>query len=81
MVDIACLIGTRIRELRKEKGIVSQEELASKAGVHRTFVGRVERGDTRITVTSLERILIGLNVSWAEFFEPFNDVGSHSNPE
>lgn len=64
-------IGARIRDLRKGAGISSQESLADKAGVHRTYVGRLERGETGVTVESLAAILAPLGVSLAEFFEPF----------
>ena len=46
-------IGQRIRELRLEAGISSQESLAHKAGVHRTYVGRLERGESGVTVEAL----------------------------
>ncbi len=64
-------IGRRLRELRSEAGITSQEKLAERAGVHRTYIGRVERGESGITVDSLAAILAPLDISLATFFEPF----------
>ncbi len=67
-------IGQRIRELRLEAGISSQESLAHKAKVHRTYVGRLERGESGVTVEALAAILAALGVSLGEFFKPFTKV-------
>ena len=71
--DLSCRIGNRVRELRTAQGIPSQEELGELAGLHRTFIGRVERGETNITIDSLARILRALSVTLSEFFAPFTD--------
>ena len=42
------------------------------AGVHRTYVGRLERGETGVTVESLAAILAPLGVGLGEFFQPFS---------
>lgn len=55
-------IGTAVRLLRKKKGI-SQENLAEAAGLHRTYVGMIERGEKNITVLSATRIAKALGVS------------------
>ena len=67
-------IGKRIRELRLRAGITSQEKLAHLAGVHRTYVGRLERGETGVTVDMLAAILAALGISLGKFFRPFKDV-------
>ena len=67
-------IGQRLRELRLRAGITSQEALAHKAGVHRTYIGRLERGESGVTVEALAAILAALDVSLREFFRPFKDV-------
>jgi len=67
-------IGQRLRELRDRAGITSQESLAEKAGVHRTYVGRLERGESGVTVEALAAILAPLGVSLGEFFDPFSSV-------
>lgn len=64
-------IGRRIRELRESAGVSSQEGLAERAGVHRTYVGRLERGETGVTVEALAAIIAPLGVGLAEFFQPF----------
>ncbi len=64
-------IGARVRELRLQAGITSQEALAHRAGVHRTYVGRLERGESGVTVDALAAILAAMSVSLADFFRPF----------
>lgn len=51
---IRCRFGERVRQKRQELGI-SQEELAFRSGLHRTYVGSVERGERNL---SLENIVI-----------------------
>ena len=71
--NIKLLIGERVRELREARGIASQEKLGELASdLHRTFIGRVERGETNISIENLEAITRALGVSLAEFFKPFN---------
>lgn len=41
---------------------LSQEELADKCGLHRTYIGAVERGERNVTLSSLEAISSALNV-------------------
>jgi len=54
--------GLRVRALRLKKGI-SQEDLADRCGVHRTYMGRIERGETNITLTNIYKVARGLGVS------------------
>lgn len=55
-------LGKRVRALRRQRGL-SQEELAKLAGLHRTYIGGVERGERNPTLTSMERIAAALKVS------------------
>lgn len=64
-------IGERLRRLRRAAGISSQEALAHRAGVDRTYIGLIERGESGITVDMLAAILAAMSVSPAEFFRPF----------
>jgi transcriptional regulator with XRE-family HTH domain len=74
--DIKRLIGDRVHELRLAKGVTSQEKLGEMASdLHRTFIGRVERGETNISIENLQAITNALDVSLAEFFKPFQDKG------
>lgn len=44
--------GNIVRKLRKERGL-SQEELAFKAGLHRTYIGMIERGEKNVTLLNI----------------------------
>lgn len=50
-----------MREERLKLGL-SQEALAEKAGVHRTYIGMIERAEKNITLTNIEKIAKALNV-------------------
>lgn len=63
------IIGMRLifaRNLRKYRGLhgLSQEKLAEIAGLHRTYVGSVERGERNISLDNIERLAnaLGINV-------------------
>ena len=63
-------IGARVRELRRAAEI-SQEELAARSGLHRNYVGSIERGERDVGTDALDRLAGALEISLAEFFEPF----------
>jgi transcriptional regulator with XRE-family HTH domain len=73
-------IGARVRELRERAGISSQESLAHLAGVHRTYIGRLERGESGVTVETMAAILAPLGVSLSEFFKPFGETARARTP-
>jgi len=73
-------IGERLRQLRMKAGITSQERLAHLADVHRTYVGRLERGESGVTVEMLAAILASLSIPLSEFFKPFNEVVRPKTP-
>ena len=58
---LVAALGRAIRELRTERGL-SQEELSLKSGVHRNYIGGVERGERRPTVTTVARLAEALDV-------------------
>lgn len=60
--DAKKLVGKRIRELRSAQGI-SQEALADKAGVHRTYMGSVERGERNISLENIVKIAGALHTT------------------
>jgi len=55
------IFAANVRRLRNEIGI-SQEELAERAGVHRTYIGMLERSEKNVTIYNIERIADALSV-------------------
>lgn len=55
-------LGRRVRQLRLRKGH-SQEAFADHCGVHRTFMGTIERGETNLSLQNLARIATGLGIT------------------
>lgn len=73
-MDIKTKIGLRIKELRTEKEL-TQEAVAFKAEVDRTFMNHVENGKRNVSVDTLTKIICsGLGMSFKDFFnqEIFN---------
>lgn len=58
---ILAKFGERVRDLRKEKGL-SQEQLAHKADLHRTYIGMIERAEKNITLINICKVANALNV-------------------
>ncbi len=54
--------GENVRIERQKKGL-SQEELAAKAGIHRTYIGMIERAEKNITLKNIEKIAKALEIS------------------
>ena len=67
--DILKVFGNRIRQLRLEMRL-SQEELAEIAGVHRTYIGMIERAEKNITLCNIEKIASALNIRLTDLFDP-----------
>lgn len=59
--DIRQIVGRRIREQREKLGW-SQEELGFESGLHRNYIGGVERGERNIAVVNLEKLANALGV-------------------
>jgi transcriptional regulator with XRE-family HTH domain len=66
--DVLIRLGRSIRRLREQAGI-SQEYLGSISGLHRTYVGAIERGERNPSVLSLKKIADALNVTLGELFD------------
>lgn len=65
-------VGIRIRVLRTQMGL-SQEKLAFKAGIDRTYLAGIESGKRNATIISIEKIVNALEISMKDFwdFEPY----------
>ena len=66
--DVKTSFGRRIRILRRRAGL-SQEQLALKCGLDRTYVGGVERGERNISIVNIEKIARALGVSLTDLFD------------
>lgn len=65
--EILIKFGQKVREERARLGL-SQEELASRAGVHRTYIGMIERAEKNITLENIEKVSKALKISISDFF-------------
>jgi len=66
--DLQKLFGRKVRDLRQKLGI-SQEKLAERCGLHRTYVGGIERGERNPSLMNIGRIAKALGVSPASLLE------------
>jgi transcriptional regulator with XRE-family HTH domain len=66
--EVLIKFGKKVREERMRLGW-SQEKLASKAGVHRTYVGMIERAEKNITLENIEKIVRALGMRISHFFD------------
>lgn len=64
-MDVGRRVGANIKRLRREQGI-SQEELADRAGMHRTFISQIERAVKNPTIQTLDKIAQALGVPLTE---------------
>jgi len=60
--------GNKLRQIRREKGF-SQESLGFKAGLHRTYIGAIERGEQSVSVDNVYRLAKALKVKPKDLFE------------
>ncbi len=67
MSAISKFFGKKMKGIRNEKNI-SQEKLASKSGLHRTYISDVERGNRNISLENIEKIAKALDVPVIELF-------------
>ena len=63
-MDICKKFGNRVREMRIAQGL-SQEALAQKSGLHRTYIGGIERGERNISLINIEKIANVFDISIA----------------
>lgn len=60
--------GQNVRRVRTARGL-SQEELAEKAGLHRTYIGSIERGERNVSLSNIIVIAQALNTPLNDLFE------------
>jgi transcriptional regulator with XRE-family HTH domain len=65
--DIRDVVGGHIKRLRHEANI-TQDDLAQRCGIYRTYLSRAENGDANLTITALETLAKSLKVDIREFF-------------
>jgi len=68
-MDINELVGKRITQLRKRKKL-SQQKFANEADVERSYLTHIEKGRKNISLSTLEKITIALDISLHDFFDP-----------
>lgn len=68
MSDINIMFGKRLRELRVDRGF-SQEEFAQACGLHRTYIGQIERAEKNITLRSMEKIATTLGLELKDLLD------------
>jgi transcriptional regulator with XRE-family HTH domain len=66
-------LGRALRELRTERGM-SQEDLADAAGLHRTYVGGVERGERNVAFLNIVKLAGALHVTPTELMARYGRV-------
>jgi CheY-like chemotaxis protein len=76
-IDLKALLGMAIKTERCVLGI-SQEELAERAGLHRTYVSDVERGARNPSIASIEKLAQALQLSVSALFERASNGGRSS---
>ena len=67
------VVASNVKKLRREIGL-SQEDLAEKCGLHRTYIGAIERSERNITLQTLEKLADSLGVSSLELLRKRPDV-------
>ena len=66
--DVSLILGNRVKKLRIDSEY-SQESFADKIGVHRTYMGAIERGEKNITIMTAQKIAKGLGISLSELLK------------
>ncbi|MDR4127195.1 helix-turn-helix domain-containing protein [Yanghanlia caeni] len=70
--SLRATLAENLRLLRKARQY-SQEELADRCGLHRTYIGSVERQERNVSLSTLEALAVSLEVSVVELLTPRKD--------
>jgi transcriptional regulator with XRE-family HTH domain len=71
MTKLRNLVGDRVRDIRKSKGL-TQQKLAELSNLDDAYIGSVERGERNFSIDSLEKIVVALKVQPSEFFQNYD---------
>ncbi|WP_159887559.1 helix-turn-helix domain-containing protein [Paenibacillus puerhi] len=74
MNSLMRLVGEQLRLVRKARGL-TQEELAEKCGLSFSYISDIERGSRNVTLESLDKLMVALDVMPSEVFN-FKDIES-----
>lgn len=74
--DFLIAFGQAVREVRHERQL-SQESLANEVGIHRTYIGDVERGRRNVGLINVHRIAVALGIRPSELIRSAEAVLSH----
>ena len=61
-------LAEKLKEARRQSGL-SQEQLAELAGLHRTYIGMIERAEKNITLCNIEKLATALHVELSELLK------------
>jgi transcriptional regulator with XRE-family HTH domain len=67
MTNIKAQFGQVVKQYRVKQGL-SQEKLAEKTGLHRTYISEVERGERNISLENIKKIAVSLDVNLSNIF-------------
>lgn len=77
MSSLRNLVGERIRALRKAKTL-TQQQLAERSNLDDAYIGSVERGERNISIDTLEKIIVALEIPPAELFRLKSDTSDNT---
>lgn len=68
--NVLIKFGNQVKKQRIKLNL-TQEQLADKANIHRTYIGMIERAEKNITLTNIKKILAALEIKFSTFFKDF----------
>ncbi len=70
--DFAVRVGAQVRRLRLERKR-SQEDFAEDCGIHRTYMGAIERGEKVVSIEMAKRVVGALGLTLSQFFSQIGE--------